>query len=437
MLKNDYFILALKAGCYRERGWVVSVFSVTSDETELWKQNPYPYRIVNTMMGCFYVDPSRNGTLSKIDDAEVGQPLFGPKDRIDLNAGDLPNLARPVNTTIGNAFFNACALVYPFGAKVPYMEGKINVGRVENAIVKILEGTPPPGTERRPDRVYVDEYLKLAEAMDYLAGFTQLFTWAATERTMTVPPGLNEYKRKLIEENKDRLHDPAVISRIGAALVAKRKEYLKGDPGGENFLISGKSHDVVGLKLFGMLGAEAGLGDNSTEMTLIQNSLAEGWDVNEFPAMNDSLRGGSFSRGAETELGGVAVKWLLRASSNLAVTGEDCGSQVGEVIDVSNETKSKLIGFSVITKEGPKRVLTEEEAGAYLGKRVMVRTPMFCHFSKTDYCKTCVGERLAANPNGLSIAVSDYGSTFMYIKMGAAHGKALKLAKMDFKKAIV
>lgn len=39
--------------------------------------------------------------------------------------------------------------------------------------------------------------------------------------------------------------------------------------------------------------------------------------------MIDSLRAGSFNRGAQTVLGGVAFKELLRASSNLRIGADD------------------------------------------------------------------------------------------------------------------
>jgi hypothetical protein len=185
-----------------------------------------------------------------------------------------------------------------------------------------------------------------------------------------------------------------------------------------------------------MVGGELGLSEDTVNVALIQNSLAEGWDINAFPEMNNTLRAGSFNRGAQTVLGGVAVKGLLRASANLNVTADDCGSRIGVVSDITKDTLSRFVGRSVILKEGTEVMRTEEDVGRYLGKRIMIRSPMYCKFDKTDYCKVCLGERLANNPEGLSIAVSEYGSTFLAIFMSAAHSKALQLAKMDWKSRI-
>ena len=189
-------------------------------------------------------------------------------------------------------------------------------------------------------------------------------------------------------------------------------------------------------KLFLMAGAETGLDENSVKANLIQNSLQEGWDISQFPDMNNSLRAGSFNRGSQTQLGGVSVKWLLRASSNMNVTADDCGSRLGNVVQVGKENLHRLVGFSMVTQEGHKRIKSKDEAGAYLGKKLLMRSPMYCKLTKTDYCKVCVGERLTVNPDGLSIAVSDYGSAFLASYMKAMHGKNLQTAKMNLETAL-
>lgn len=182
-----------------------------------------------------------------------------------------------------------------------------------------------------------------------------------------------------------------------------------------------------------MIGAEAGL-EGGNKVDAITNSLDEGWDIKKFPSMNNNLRAGSFNRGAETALGGEAVKWLLRASSNVRVVDTDCGTTIGKVIDLEESNKNLLLDFSVVTKEGYKTITDENELGAYLGKKIMIRSPMYCKLTKTDYCKVCVGIKLAKNPTALSLVVSDYGSKMMYIFMQAVHGKALTTAKLDWKK---
>jgi hypothetical protein len=251
---------------------------------------------------------------------------------------------------------------------------------------------------------------------------------------MTAAPGIVELKKRLLEENKDRLHDPATIAKIDAELVAYDKEYLKGDLG-EGFLITNKSFNIVRKKLFGMHGAEVGLEDK-VEVDLIENSLSQGWDTNNFAAMNNSLRAGSYARGTQTMLGGEAFKWLQRASSNINVTEDDCGSKLGTTLIVSETNLNFIIGFTIINTNGNTFIENEEQAKHYIGKLVTVRSPMFCKLDSTNFCKTCVGVNLTNNPTGLSVAISSFGSKMLALMLAAAHAKSLTLAKMEYKTSI-
>jgi hypothetical protein len=428
MKKLDFFLAAMDALEYRRKNWVISAFALIQESVDAWKENPYAYRIVQTPTGYFFVDPKNGLQLTKIEDAKPGVPLFGIYERVSLKAGMIKNLHIDVETRYTQVLVNYITLVFPFGDKLPFMTGKIKVSNVEDLIIDKLQDIPPEGTARDPSLIYVDEFLKFNDAMSFLEQFTQLAVPAASPKSMVAAPGIMELKAKLIEENKDRLYDPAVIAKIDEALIAFDKEYLKGDVS-QGFMINQKSYDVR-KRMFAMMGAETGLAE-SVNVELIQNSLEQGWDISKFPAMNNSLRAGSFNRGAQTMLGGEAVKWLFRASSNLSVTQDDCGSVLGNKLMVKESNLKRLVGFSVIVGGKPVKVATIDDAKKYLGQVVKVRSPMYCNLDKTDYCKVCVGDRLAAHPKALSVAMAEYGSAFLGIFMSAMHGKKLSVAKMD------
>ncbi len=419
---------------YRRRAWVMSAFALTREDPEAWKKEPYAYRIVQMTTGFSFVDPANENQLTRIEDAKPGEPLFKFLEKIVLKKGATPNVDRDLETTYGNVLLNCIVLVYPFGDKVPFVTGRINPTQLEKIILPRIKDTPPEGAVRDPKWLYTDEYLKFADAAFSLAGFNQLCVPAATEKTMQAAPGIHEYRAKLIEENKDRLHDQAVIAYIDAKLVEYDKAYLKGDAS-EGFLISKKSTEIVRKKQYGMHGAEVGLTE-SVDVDLIQNSLSEGWDINKFPAMNNSLRAGSFNRGKQTELGGASAKEIARASSNLAVTDKDCGSQLGYSMDIDGQNYKELIGFWLVGGKEPIHVPDEEAAKKYVGKTVARRTPLFCQLKNTDYCACCVGDTLAANPTALPVAVSEIGSAFLYIFMSAAHAKKLAVTKLNWKRRI-
>lgn len=430
MNKNEFFMKAMESKLYGKRAWVISALALITEDYSAWMKEPYAYRIVQTPTGFFFCDPENALQLTAIDDAETGKPIFNFRHPISLKAGSVVNLKKDIDTTIGNTFFNFCCIVHAFNDKFDFMEGYVNISKVEDRIAERMEdnGVVKAGA------IYVDEYLKFVDAVGYLTNFTQLCVWAATEKLLKAPPGIAEFKKKLLEENKGRLSDPMVIAQIDAELVKFDAAYLKGDPC-ENFLISGKSRNIVRKKMFLMHGAEVGLSEG-VGVELIENSLEQGWQPSKFSAMNNSLRAGAYNRGIETALGGDAVKWLLRTSSNISATVQDCGTTLGRIAEVKPDNVRRLIGLSVLVDDKPVLVDNAEDAGTYLGKTVTVRSPMYCNLDNTDYCFTCIGKRLANNPTAISIAVAEYGSKFQDLFMQAGHAKAILLAKMDYKKSI-
>lgn len=433
MNKFELFHAAMQKRLYGQLSWVITAFSISTPITEM-----KPYWIYSSTDAHRYYDPVTE-KLEVISDADPTKPAFEWTDVITLENRNIPNVIEPIETTYGNWIANWILLVEPFGTKIPYMEGDITTSKIEAYLLKDFRADPDPTPAFATDTralpgFYVSEYLNYVKGIYYLTGFTQISVWAATEKTMLPPPGVGELRNKLIADNKDHITELATIAKIEKELIEYDTAWTAKDPG-VNFLFDDKNKSAR-KKKFLISGAETGLTGSATHGVLIKNSLIEGWDINNFPILNTSLRAASYSRGAETQLGGVSVKWLLRSSDNMNVAGEDCGSKLGVVVDISNKTLNRIIGFSVIENDVSTFVANEEEAGAYLGKKLMVRSPMYCQLPFTDFCVVCLGKRLSINKNGLSLSVSEMGSSILNASLKKAHGSKLSTAKMDFTKTI-
>jgi hypothetical protein len=446
MNKREFYLRALANDAYLVTAWNIACYSLIAEGPEDWKHNAYPYRLVQLPNSYYFVDPEDTSKLIQITDGVAGKPLFARNELIELDVGELPNVYEKVITTYGNVLANQIMLVRAFGAKIKFQVGRMNIRKIEKIIEMRLQDKrdaeglveaglgAEEGSNLLKAPIYVDEYLRFCDGAFSLVAYTQLFTPADTRKTMTAPPGVKELRDMLVKQNKDHLHDRAVVADIGEKLQKLDAEYLKGDRG-EDFLITGKLRKIVRPRLFLMYGAETGV-EEKVDVDLIQNSLAEGWDIDKFPSMNNALRAGSFNRGKQTELGGEAVKDLFRASGNLKISSPDCGSTVGLPTYVEEDQADRIIGFSVIEAGGPTKV-TQDNVGNYLGKQISLRSSMTCKNSVTDYCAVCLGDRLANTPTGLSMAVADYGSAFLEIYMSAAHSKGIQVARLDIKKQLM
>lgn len=436
MGRIEYFIKAILAGLYKKQNWVISVFALIHEGPNDWKEDPFSYRLVGSPTGYSFVSPDDNKVLIPITDGEGGKPLISHKEVIKITPEYAMNLTAPeLETTTGNFLYNHIVLIHAFGAKIPYVNSRKagNIGAVEKKFVPLLTDNPKDDLVDE-NVIYVRDKLKFDKAVLQLRGYTQLFCPALTEKAITAPPGIIEFRAKLLKQYEGRLSDPTIIAMINAELVKFDALYYKGDKC-EDFLLSGKSRETVRRKLYLMTGAEPGLEDKAT-LDLIPSSLSEGWDISAYPAMINSMRSGSYQRGAETMLGGEAVKWLLRASANLMILEGDCGSALGFPTLITEENSDNLMGFHIVGDDKKALQLTTNNLNSYLGKLVLLRSPQFCNHLLTDYCEVCTGPRLSLNKRALSAAVSAYGSRFMSISMGAMHSKALTLAKMDFKESI-
>lgn len=441
MNKREFFIAAMKAGRLADKRWVFAAFSLLRPNPRGFEgMKPWDilYVTPDDHNGRYIVFIDDNGNPIELSDYEYDvkdpMPPYRFKDKVKVGPDDMENVVGDaITTTYGNLVANWLLCVYPFGSKIPYIEGRFGIGHVEKIIEKKLVSDPAPGTDRDPKVLYVDEYNRYRRGAGLIDGFTQLCVPSATAKSMTRHPDTEKVRNELLEKYKDRLHDPAVVAKIDAELKALDLEWLKDDES-MGFYIKGKSLNVVRKKAHLMVGYESAFSEGG-EGEVLPNSLSEGIDVSRMPIMANVLREGSYDRGASTALGGEAVKFILRVMQNSKITEVDCGSKLGILMRVTKDNRDEMVGNNILER-GKVVQLTDENIGAYDGKVVEMRTPLFCRTEKSNFCETCVGGRYAEHKNGLASAASGVGSTLMLTFMGAMHGVELKTVKMDLATAL-
>lgn len=423
LTRMEYIKNAFKTKLYLERNWVLSVFSLTNFgnkklENVIHRGETYTY---------FCVGSNEEIIIS---DAPKNAPLFNIHDKLEVLYGFISSVEVPTVTTFGNLLFNACVVDYAFGKKLGYLNNKktANVQYIESVIAKRLVSGHKPVDDEDKEKLYIDEYLRFVEGFAYLQGFN--FNWVAcvSEKLLTVPPNNVKLKKELVEQVGDKIGQPSVLAGVYKTLDDNDKSFLKDDPSAP--FMNGKIR-VARRKMFLIQGGEAGLEGGDT-YEVATNSLAEGIEISKFAINNNVLRAGSLFRGQETQLGGVATKEMIRATSNIRIVKNDCGTTMGKVVLISEQNYVRqLVGQSIFTAQGAHLIEEEDEAKSYLGKVVMRRSTQYCKSTGENFCEVCAGKRLALHPTGVSMAITEIGGALLGIFMSMMHAKELKVHKVS------
>lgn len=434
MKRLDFLKAALQSKAPTKLPWLISAFSVTSQTTEGDSfSNPYPFAIFRRANGIEYM--TEEASFELITDAKLDQPLFTFLEEITVDSSWAPNIKGEIKTTVGNLIFNRIAILTSFGPKVPFMTGKIGVGRLQDYIAPRLRSTPEEGKKRDDDFLYVDEYIKFTNALSFMEELANISSWSATPKGIVAPVGIERYKAQLVKEYGDRLKDPVVLAEFEDKLKKYDDEYLKDDPAYGTF-ISGKVKNIARKKLFLSVGAPDSV-KPEMEKTVITESLGEGWskDPKKFVASMNDIRYGSYARGTETINGGVSAKYLLRAANNFKIVKDDCGSKLGLTRTHDEKTIEKLVDRYIIINNTTVLVENIDQARKYIGRPVIMRSPMYCKKQGDTLCGVCTGKKLQAYPEGLTIPLTEISSIILTSSLKSMHGKVLETAEIDLESA--
>lgn len=431
MKRLDFLKQSLVWKCYQKTAWMISAFSLIKESEEAWKADMYPGRIVQNPWGYSFV--SDQGELVKIDDAKPGVPLFAMMEEISIDPSWIVNLKAPTNTLVGTLFANQLLLADNYGSKIDFIPEDVSIKKIESYIIK-NRASDVPGKPRDPSKIYLDEYMKMGMAVEFLKTISNLSVYSLTERNILPPPGIKEFKSNLMKEYQGQLNDPVKLAEFEKKLVDYDTDYLKGDPS-DGKLISGKIRVNGRRKLFLSSGAEGGL---QGDMVPITESLIEGVPLNpeNYTALVNGARAGSYYRGVDTVKGGVSAKIVIRAMATFEIKEGDCGSTKGITRTYTKYNVENLVGRRIAGSANSKPIENVNEAGNYLGRAIKLRSPMYCKYPGQTFCEVCAGERLSRFKKGLSIPATDMTGAILAASMAAMHKNTLSLAKLDLNTAM-
>lgn len=416
MVLKDYILYSIKNKLVHKQKWFYVFFTILSNE----RKNEY-VEIKNKEV---YV--TVNGNPEKLDDVifTEGKSILNITQTISVGSGDLPNINSNINTTIGRLIINYLLISKNFDNKIEYINKEFSVSSLEGDVAKLL----------MDDKITVESYLNFVDSVYYVCGLARIFNVSATERNLTPPPGISEFKKNLRKEfdskyGSDWVNDKTKIVEFQEQLKKQDDEWLKDDPT-KGRLLNKKIKDNARVKMFLTFGGEVGLDKKSGNVTFVENSLLDGYskDPKEISAIFNSIRAASFDRGHETQKGGAAAKDLLRASSSISIKEGDCGTKLTKKILITEDNHKSFTGRYYVNNG---KVTAIEDTSSLIGKTIELRSPMYCNEPNSNYCSICVGKSIAINPKGVSMQLLDVSAVLLTASLKSMHNSQLNAKRFN------
>ena len=352
--------------------------------------------------------------------------LLNFNDKITINSEIKVNVKQSTDTTIGRLLINYLIGTYCFNNKIEYLNRQFNYSDIEALIEPIFDDK---------DNITVKEYKTFLNMKNYIDGLANFATLGITEHSLLPAPGIEEYKKKVIKElieeygEEELNNNPVVFKKLEDKLLEYDKNYLKKDPA-YGKMITKKILNTSRKILYGVHGIGLNLKGKSKP---VFSSLSEGMkkDREELSAYFNDLRGGSFGRGDETKDAGFMTKFLIRATADIVINKEDCGTKLYLSETITSDNEKEFINKYIIDKD--KLVLLDKNiVKSYINKTVKLRDSMFCK-SETGVCIYCIGRNYEDFTDNIPLLATSLGGAFLNAKLKKFHSSELKVTQLDEK----
>lgn len=365
-------------------------------------------------------------TINMEKDGKTGsrsEKKYLPTDKITLNHGEYFYEGQ---TTIGAFIFNKVLIE---GCGLQNVTGYVNwvvtekgLGKIESAVSDALFN----------DRIDINTMKKYIDTRDWF-GFQMhsVVTSSFTRNSLVTPPEVKKLKKELLVQYKDRLDakDPSAAEEIENKLIDKTVELLKDDPGMGLYMSGargslGNNYKNINLMRGAIYNAATG------EYDIITNSFLEGLDKRDMAPHSNTIVAGAYAKSVATADSGYLAKELLAAMQTevLQDDGTDCGTKRTIPIVITSENKSDF-EYRYIVENGKLVYLDADTIKKYVGKRVNLRSPMYC---TNPTCSVCAGKFFySQGKKNWGLVTSRIATTLTGLNMKKFHQNLVRTKQID------
>jgi len=393
---TEFLVYSIKEGLVLTLEWYKACFTVPKSKSVVYVEDNY-----------FYHDGIR---LVKF----TGKPLMKVDDIVELPKGVMSIKPNGVKNTIGSILQNYLLFEYALNGKFPYINGQFDDGKFSSKVDRQIG-----------KKVTIDEYRKLGTVATMFRNMAKYMVIPSTEDSFFPPEDLQTVKAKTVKEfeakyGENWYSDKLLIVRFEDQMMAWVKDKFKDDP------TMNITMDKKALKAFKKKYVSMGIAETlekTEETKAIMTSLHEEYpmDRETMTKVINSVIYGSAMRGLSTIDAGVIVKRLMAAVHAMKITKDDCNTIDAYPILVTENRVEALAAFYFV-KNGKTVKLSEEEIRASIGKKLNVRTIIYCKLKGLNVCKTCAGDYLSISENGPVLVASYVTGDNLNFQLSKFHG---------------
>lgn len=329
-------------------------------------------------------------------------------------------------TTIGRFVFNKFILqgsgIIGVTGYMDALFGKKMVGNLDDTVADLLMND-------KITRAQFNSYINHRDTLGYW--LNGMLAHTISEKMLKPLPEVEKKKAELCKKYEKELsnHDVDTMNMIVDELIAYAKEILKDDPGmdlyesgdldfGNNYRNNSIIKGAVINKITG-------------EFDFISTSFMDGIDIKDIPAHANSILAAQYPASIATAESGYVGKKLIALLQMMEIDYdvEDCGTKNLIPLTITKYNKSFCTNI-YISEGGQEKVLDTDNIDAYVGKTVMMRSPMSCCNNKL--CKKCAGllfQKLDIKHAGLFASQLSHSALNLGLK--AKHNSVVTLYSLD------
>ena len=329
-------------------------------------------------------------------------------------------------TTVGRFVFNKFILE---GAGIIEATGYFDAVINKSMLGKIDELIGVLYMKDQINRQQFNQYVDRRDTLGYW--INGMLAHTISEKMLAPLPSVEKKKAELCKKYEKEIADGDVdvMTKISDELIAYAKEELKDDPGMD--LYDSGDLDFNNNYRNNSIIKGAVMNKITGEFDFIETSFMDGIDKKDIPAHANSILASQYPASIATADAGYMGKKMLALLQMMEVDepGTDCGTKNLIPVTITKANKSALTNI-YINEGGQEKILDDDNIDRYVGKRVMMRSPMSCKNQKI--CSKCAGtlfQMLGVKHAGLYATQISHAALNLGLK--AKHNSVVELYSLN------